>query len=499
MKKLLNKTRTIGQLAVNWLLVALIAIISFKIPGDPDMGWHLRNGFDTIANWATQTGDTYSWTMSGYNWVSHEWLTEIIMAGVYSLSGLWGLALIFTALIAFTFWLASRAGNPATRNSLLLAIVGITIAWPLIGARPQMLTVLGVAVLLYILFAWRKHRTSLYLYSIPVLFLVWANMHAGFAAGFLLVGVFIVGEALRLIFVEKRKHKLEQVIPFRGLISLGLIAFLGGGLLTLVNPYGWNIYAEIVNTLRQPDILNQIMEWLPVDFTSRGSFNLIIGGLLVIGLMAVTKFKVDYTKLLIAVIFFFVALASWRHLPLFAVASLPFISEQVSAVSRSLHSEISRSFIALITLGTVVALAGWWHVTQSLPLMSDPSKYAEAFVFPEGAVEYIKTHDLGERMFNEYNWGGYLIWQLPEQKVFIDGRMAIWHEKDLRIFEEFSAIMSGKRQTILTALDKWKVDFVLVGNQKLLCSVLSLARDDWNIVYQDEISSIWVRQGTTEI
>ena len=91
MKKMLKKTIQISQPITNWLLVVLIAAMSFKVPKDPDMGWHLRNGWDTIANLATQAGDIYSWTMPDYLWVSHEWLTEIFMSGVYSLSGLWGL------------------------------------------------------------------------------------------------------------------------------------------------------------------------------------------------------------------------------------------------------------------------------------------------------------------------------------------------------------------------------------------------------------------------
>lgn len=494
MNRLRNKPSTyVNQSVVSWLLVILIGIISFKIPSDPDLGWHLRNGVDTLANWATQTGDVYSWTMAGYPWVSHEWLTEIIMVGVNAVAGLWGLAIAFMVLVAATFWLASRVGRSTISNSLLTTIVGLTIAWPLIGARPQMITLLGVAGLLYVLFAWRKHRVQTYLYSIPFIFMLWANMHAGFAAGFLLVAAFIFGELARVLFVSKARFRAEQILSFKELIRLGLITYVGGGLATLVNPYGWGIHKEILNTLGQPEILAQIAEWMPIDFTSQGSFNLIIAGVLVLGLLAVTKFKVDYTKLLIAVVFFFFSLSSWRHLPLFAVACLPIISDQLNVISWSVYREISRSYISVVAIGMIVVVAGWWHIAASAPVISDSNRYAQTLAFPKGAVEYVKGHDLGDKMFNEYNWGGYLIWQLPEQKVFIDGRMAIWRQGDLRIFEEFSDILGSNRQVVIDGLAKWDVDFVLVGSSRPLNSILSLARDEWDLVYQDDISKVWAR------
>jgi len=321
-------------------------------------------------------------------------------------------------------------------------------------------------------------------------------MHAGFAAGFLLVGVFIVGEIIRSLVIGKAQHKKEEVVSLVGLAKLGGYTYILGSLATLLNPYGWGIYREIIATLNQPEVLGQIAEWLPVDFTAQGSFNLMIGGILTLILLMATRFKVDYTKFLIAVFFFFFSLTSWRHIALFAIACMPFITEQIDVISRKLYDEMSRNWIVPLGLLSIVVLAGWWHIGQSIPVISDANAYATAYHFPKEAVEYIKTHAVGNKMFNEYNWGGYLIWQLPPKKVFIDGRMAIWNDGKIKIFDEFNNIMSGHKSTVLNALAKWDVDFVLVDSKRILNAILSSEREDWDIVYQDAMSSIWVRRDT---
>lgn len=488
------KLTDIYQRFISWMLLILLAIMSFKIPSDPDMGWHLQNGLYTIANLWPQQGDIYSWTMPGYKWVSHEWLTEVIMVAVNAVSGLWGLAIVFALLVAFIFWLASIAGGKSFSNASLVAVIGVMIAWPIIGVRPQMITLLGVALLLYILFRWRADQKSKLIYWIPIIFLAWANLHAGFAAGFAVVAVFIFAEAMRLIFLKPSRSLAEPLISLKKLVQLGLITFLGGGVAALINPYGWHIYEEIVVTLTKTDVLGRIAEWLPIDFTATSSYNLLIGGILVLVLLFASRFQVDYTKFTLAVVFFLVATTSWRHLPLFALVSLPFISEQLLAVSRYIFTEVFKSAISVIALVALIIIAGWWHIKESAQVISDPIAYAQAVQFPYGAVQYLKENDLPGNMFNEYNWGGYLIWQLPEKKVFIDGRMAIWDDGTTNIFNEFIEMKGNYRETILSKLDAWKIDLVLVYSRQPINAILDLEREAWQKKYQDSLSVVWQRK-----
>lgn len=478
----------VSQLAL-WIIAGIVA---FKVPGDPDMGWHLANGQYTLENLAVQRGDIYSWTMPGYPWISHEWAIEVIMALVNSTAGLLGLSLMFMAITVFAFWLSARADGQANDNALLLTIVGGLICYPILGARPQMLTLLGIAIVLNLLFAWRRNPNPRLLLWFPVLFFVWANLHAGFAGGFVAIAIFGIAEFLKWVFVTKSKQKEQKVLSFNQLLQLAGYGVLGL-IATLINPYSWRLFDELWTTLTKPDILARIAEWQPVDFSSLGSYNLMIAGLVIIVLLIVNRWKVDYTKLTLALAFYLIAIGAWRNLALFAIISLPLFAEQLQYLAPNVMGSLQKVRLGAVMLMVAAIFMGWWHVQLNLPMFFDKAVYASANNYPHGAIEYMKKKNLQGNMFNEYNWGGYLIWQYPEKKVFIDGRMAIWETPEVRIFDEFQDIMGSHRKTSLDLLDKWGIDLVLTAPSRPVNGTLSLATDDWIMLYRDDEAMLWQR------
>ena len=94
-------------------------------------------------------------------------------------------------------------------------------------------------------------------------------------------------------------------------------------------------------------------------------------------------------------------------------------------------------------------------------------------------------------MYNEYNWGGYLVWQLPERQVFIDGRMAIWTTPTVKIFDEFKNISNiNDAETSLVTLAKWQVDTVFTGSGRPLNKYLNDS-GGWEAVYSDALAVVW--------
>lgn len=476
----------------NFALVVIAGIVAFKVPGDPDMGWHLANGQYTIDNLAVQRGDVYSWTMPGYPWISHEWAIEVTMALVNSYGGLLGLSLFFMAITVLAFWLAARADGQANQNALLLTIVGSLICYPIIGARPQMLTLLGIAIVLNILFTWRRNPSLRYLLWFPVLFFIWANLHAGFAGGIATIGVFGIAEFLKWVFTPKSQLKTANTVNFTQILQLAGIGILSL-IATLINPYSWRLYDEIWTTLTKPDILARIAEWQPVNFSSLGSYNLMIAGAVIVMLLIVNRWKVDYTKLTLALAFYLIAIGAWRNLALFAVISLPLFAEQLQHLAPNVMGSLLKVRLGAVMLVAAAIFMGWWHIQLNLPMFFDPNVYAAANNYPYGAVQYMKEKKLEGNMFNEYNWGGYLVWQFPEKKVFIDGRMAIWETPEVEIFNEFQDIMGAHRKTSLDLLDKWKVDLVLTAPTRPVNGTLSLATDEWILLFKDEEALLWQR------
>jgi len=179
------------------VLFAGIFVLNFFEETDPDLWWHLATGRYIVETGGIPRADIFSYTAAGQPWVAHEWLSEIVMFLLYRTGGYLAAVLVFAALITLAYWMVFR-----TLRLLNLGVVGSTVItfWMAIMAvaswnvRPQIFSYLFFAVYLYLLL--RSRRTpSRAIWLMPVIMVVWVNLHAGYIMGLLLLGLFIVGEA----------------------------------------------------------------------------------------------------------------------------------------------------------------------------------------------------------------------------------------------------------------------------------------------------------------
>lgn len=479
------------------IILIFLAFFALNLPGDPDLGWHLGSGRYLWTHLLPPHTDIFSWTMPNFPWIAHEWMTDRIMYALYHLGGLWPLVILFSGIIVLAFWLPTRMQQ--FKTSPLSAVVGSAIAllvcWGIIGIRPQMLTLVGTAITLLILFAWRDNRRVRLLYWLPVLFLIWVNFHGGFLSGFAVIGTFGVGEAIRRILAGPRPAKTLCLVSWRELFLLGGVGIGGGFLATLINPYGWHIYREIYDTLSQSDILNRIAEWLPVTLQAVGSYNAVILGVLLVILIFINRFNFDLTKLVLAIVFFFFGVSSWRHLPLLALVSLPLLIEQLSPVVEHGLRELTRKAWLLLILGLLVFGWGVNRVDVLKTALASPVNFSQATGYPTLAMDYIKQHFPSDiRLVTEYGWGGYTIWRLPGYKLFIDGRMAIWRQDGWRIFDDYTKLLSLNLADITEMIDKWHPEVILLPREYPVNNVLENQLKEWKLIYSDEASLLWQHQ-----
>ncbi len=479
----------------NWLSVGLLVLLialAFRMPSDPDMGWHLRNGMDLLKNLRFPIGDPYSWTMPTFNWVAHEWLTDIFMAGINNVVGLWGLTIVFAILIAGIFYFAAGIKKTDLPTRILVAIISLSVSWNIIGVRPQMITLFGLAIVLYLLFKFRDNSKTKLIYWLPVVFLTWANLHGGFAVGFFAIGTFVLGEWIRRILLGKAPRRCPEGLlsapMFWKLFGLSIASILA----SLVNPSGWGVYRELYQTLSNSYVLDSISEWTNVSLFSTSSNNLLLLTILLLGLLTVNKWKTDLTKLVVTICFFILAMSSWRHVPLFAIATIPLLSEQIEPwISHSLR-DLEKVLVTHIAIWVISGAVIVTFLQTAVPTIADEQIYASRFHLPYGAIEHLRQSAPPKRLLNEYNWGGYLVWKYPEAKVFIDGRMAIWQKGGINIFREFQTIYGIQPTEIRQKLDQWQIDTVLAyPNQKI---IQVLREDGWKLVYYDNQSQLWKKQ-----
>jgi len=197
----------------------------------------------------------------------------------------------------------------------------------------------------------------------------------------------------------------------------------------LLNPFGFDIYREVWYQATYPND-QLIAEWVAPPFLMQSLVVLFV--LMVLGLMmsVVVKRKVFWGSLV--VLFAIMALTARRHLSLFGlVTGLALLHAACHPLRAWLRVMKPRRLLNLRLLwgvGLVVAImvVGIVRVPRTLAVSTQWDKYCTAaqVKYPCGAVEWLKENPLEvTNVFNAYEWGGFLEWQLPEYKYFVDGRM----------------------------------------------------------------------------
>lgn len=488
--------------ALNALLLCIVFNFTLQPLTEPDFGWHLRTGLDVLSGgWTLPSLDPYSHTMSDWAWVEHAWLTDVIIGGIYSVWGGSGIIVLFGAVSAAAWLLAAGTASCGTAFRQLACILSLWVALPYLGARTQLVTLLGLALLLLMVKRWQNGERWPR-WCIPPLFLLWANLHGGFAAGLFLLGLILAATAAvrwlsarRLLLSSGVDETLFTWSDLRLLMFVMGCAFV----VTFLNPYGWRLHGEIVDSLSNRFMLETLQEWQPLSIhgVAGRSYVIYLAGL---GAAAALWYRrVEPVRWVIGGTFLLLSLRHMRNIPFFLLVSLPLCAELAAAgfdrLGRRLPVLFQRAKIRGLAGAVAAAAMLTWtgpehlqHVAQS---GARPAEYFRATSYPIEAVEWVRDHRnlVGQRLFNEYGHGGFLLWWLPGEKIFIDGRMPTWQRGDRRIFRDYVALTASDPPD-LTVLAKYSVDWAIVRRESPLDRRLA-QEAVWSRVYDDRKVSIY--------
>jgi hypothetical protein len=387
---------------------------------DPDFGWHLAAGNYIRQHWVP-AHDIYTYTARNYRWIDHEWGNDVLTSVVYQIGGYGLTAAVFAGAWTLSLCLFRQRIRFAV---LLLATIAML---PYAGIRPTVWTVLCVALLLGLV----SRATLRAKIAIPLLFLVWVNLHGGF----------IIGLALLVYFFLKYRR------------LSWLFVLLASILVSFINPYGPRLYVEVAHTLFDPALHTQITEWR--------SFYLRLSGWLFVGLWFVGFWLYDKNKLRnwvsVTPLLLLATMSASRNLPLFVVSSLRDIDRYYSYFKLPKRlDEPSKLLIAVFAL-FIATVAGYYLYGSYFPWTS---RYA---TYPVPEVAYLQSHSCPGNLFNDYTYGGYLIWKLPGTPVFIDGRMPTWHDPSGESYiDRYEAILK-KSATQKTAFTHYHIRCALLA------------------------------------
>ncbi len=433
-------------------LVVAFFLLFFRL--DPDFGWHYKYGEIVSRTGIIPREDSYSYTMPGYRLVLHEWFTEVLMYGSYERTGQMGLAVSFLMILIGGLLISYKA----VKNFwlwMIPAILALSCWLPKLTTRPQIFTWFGLMILLFVLNKWDKYKIF-----IPFLFLLWANIHAGFGIGILVLAIYCI---------TKRKGLVMLVISF---------------LATLINPYGFGIWREIIATLGDNDLKNYVLEWKSSWYT----FEMAGVAMFVIAifLWRVNEKLFDVWEKVLLILLFGMGLISNRHMSLFAGYAIFFITKGLIDL-RLRYIDGFMLFYKPLVLTAGAILLGTICVSMYSVYKGDLN---EKVTYPYLAIDWLRQHKNKGNIFASYNWGGYLIWKLPEYKVFIDGRMPVWNKDGYKVINEYEQIVSG---VSIDKLEAYKTDEVLIEAGKYNYLVSELEERGWKREYADSIAWIYTR------
>jgi len=493
--------------ALNALLLLVIANFALQPLTEPDFGWHLRTGLDLLMQGGRLPAiDPYSHTMPDWPWVEHAWLTDLVLGWFYASGGAVGCLLIiaFFAMVSATAWMVAAQVGPAIRPIRLgICALSLWVALPFLGARTQVVTLLGVAVVLVLLDRLRQGARWI-IWMLPPLFLLWANLHGGFTAGLFLLAV-VVGlnwcmAVVSRVWPDVFRRFDETHLPSADLWGLTLATGLAG-LVTLLNPYGWRLHREIFDSLANQFMVATLQEWQPPSLETLAGrlFGIYLGGLTIAAVFWYRRFEPVRMGLLLA--FLFVACRHLRNIPLFLIVSLPLAVElsQIGVDRLGSVLMLRQRRPAQWAAGVTAALAclltflGPDHLRDVWRFGVNPTAAFQRTSYPIEAVEWIRAHRdrLGSRPVHDYQYGGFLLWQLPGIRTFIDGRMPAWRIGDRWIFKDYVDLVTAPvPRTDL--LDKYMVDWALLKRETPLATMLA-ATPGWINEYEDMKVVIYVK------
>jgi hypothetical protein len=473
------------------LIVTLAAVFAMaaRVPIDHDGWWHLASGRYIVERGAIPRSDPFSHTRADATWIDNGWLAQISLFLAYRWLGYVGLglwvALGATAATAL-LWPQMKGGSFLRAFILILAAA---VSGPVWTMRPHLVTYVLTAALGLLLYRWRRGESKV-LWLVPPLFVLWVNLHAGYVLGLGVLGLTVVGEGMDRLRGEGGAPPWDRIAR---LIGVGV----SGLLLVPLNPYGPRMWRYPFYNAGQEVARRFIAEWASPDFHRAVSQPFALMLLLTLLATGLSRRRGRWSELLPVTVFAYLTLRSQRAMGLFAVVTVPVLSRYMASlltpvmerwrVSRLRRPTTPRrallnGTLALLIVGAAALKAGAvWREPAT-------KRAVQKFGFPVEASDWLaERHPPGE-LYNPYNWGGYLIWHLPDYPVFVDGRADMYGDPFLLKYIELASASSGWEEALVSR----DVCTALVTLDGPLAEAMD-GSPNWRRIYEDQVSAIYLR------
>jgi hypothetical protein len=466
---------------------------------DCDTGWHIRTGEWILANHQAPMRDIFSFSKPGQPWFAWEWLSDVVFAGLNALGGLQAVVIFAIVMISATFtglyFLVRRKSNPVVAILVsMVAAAAASIHWL---ARPHLFTLLFLVLFYAALERVQEGRTRFagvpILAALPVITILWTNLHGGFFAGSLMIGAYGAGEMLRLAFAPETEARAGIWRSARKYF-LSAAACMAA---SLVNPYTYHLHTHLAEYVRNPWNSQNIMEFLSPSFHHPTA--IFFEAMLVLAAIAALRNirQCRFTEAILMLVWAHASLLAVRNIPIFMIAAAPPVAGAIHQWMLALpglnvagwvrRAAEKFNHVARETAGTdamprwhLISLFAGALIVAVILAPHPPKKFRAEFdpkVYPAGALAMLReTPDA--RIFTNDEWGDYLIY--THHKVFIDGRSDFYGNDFENTYIDILNVKYGWARS----LSRFGVDTILMPLNAPLTGALKESRN-WRVVYDD--------------
>lgn len=489
------------NLFFNFVIFILIFFMALRVPLDSDFWWHVRAGQLSLMNGSPVLEDLTTFSVFKSPWVNHSWLSQVFYFLIQNSLGNIGImisvAIIATFSIFFVF--IRLKSNPIINGfTILLCVLTTAVVW---SPRPQLLTLLFFSILTYLLTEKSIFSDKIPTILIPILFLIWGNLHAGFSIGIILMISILVGMVMDFLFTkEKSNHNQFKTIIY------WLLLIIACSLIVMINPNGIGIWQVQFNTITLPSLQNLIPEWASPNFHELYQQPFLWLWLLLVFFFMANRSSYKFSTIIPLLVLGGLGFISRRNYVYFAVFSIPLLSNELQCffeiyikdslsklrVMDKIKNFNTKSdnkfskFINLFFIGFLWFITTWKIVYLGSPIIFD---VYEKMSFPKDAITALENYDLTNfRCLNSYTWGGYISWKNPEMRIFIDGRTDLYGEK---LIQDWLEMVNGG-ETWREKFEIYDINCVFLEEER---PIINLLRDSgWQVIYSDDLSVIMTNQ-----
>lgn len=476
-----------------------------------DLGRHLQNGKWVVENHFNLSEKNfpvhenfYSYTNADFPVVNHHWGAGVIFFEIYKLAGFGGLSLfyIFLALATFSiFFLIAKGGSNFTIAALLSLFL-----LPLMAerreVRPEIFSCFLAALCLWALWAWRRKKLAASrLYILPVLVIFWVNLHVYFFLGLFLIGAYWLVESVHLFFSKLSDEEfLEKAKGVKNLTAVLVFSVLAA----LINPFGWKglIYPLQIFRNYGYTIVENKSVWFVENYGIVNSNFWLIKAVLILMLLsfvllfAINRKKISVPYLVFAIFFGVIGWLAIRNFTLLGFFALPILAlnfENIFTPSQKDNPPAKENGLAVMYIAVFIVA-----VFASYQFVSLHSVSRGIGLLPgnEATAEFIQKENLKGPIFNNYDIGGYLIWNLPAgEKVFVDNRPEAYPDS---FFSEVYKPMQENPDIFKKIDQQYNFNTVVFSRNDITpwgMNFLKMIKEnpDWTKVFEDDFTVIYLK------